>query len=55
MSPGKDKTRVCTYVYIYIYIYIYIYAWGSPLTMAFTGKFVYMAHYLIVLRFDGVV
>ena len=41
MSPGKDKRRVCGYIYIYIYIYIY--GWDSHLTMAFTGKFVYMA------------
>ena len=46
MSPGKDKTRGCGDIYIYIYIYINI------LTMAFTGKFVYMAHHLIVLRLN---
>ena len=49
-------------MYIYIYIYIYIYnvswpwlsplrGWGS-LTMAFTGKFVYMAHQFIMLRLN---
>ena len=29
-----------------------MYGWGSRLTMAFTGKFVYMAHYFIVLRLN---
>ena len=31
-------------------MYIYIYGWGSRLTMAFIGNFVYMAHHFIVLR-----
>ena len=32
-------------------IYWYIYGWGS-LTIAFTGKFVYMAHHFILLRLN---
>ena len=55
------------YIYIYIYIYIYLYKvgaknvswpWLSPLrgcgslTMAFTGKFVYMAHHFILLQLN---
>ena len=55
---------MCIYIYIYIYIkYIYIYllyswpwlsplqGWGS-LTMAFTGKFIYMAHLFIFRRLN---
>ena len=44
------------YIHIYIYTYIHIYihplrGWSS-LTMALTGKFVYMAHHFIMLRLN---
>ena len=32
-----------------------MYGWGSRLTMAFTGKFVYMAYHFIVLRLNSFV
>ena len=49
------------YIYIYLYIFIYIcryWSWLSPLrgwgslTMAFTGKPVYMAHHFILQRLN---
>ena len=37
-------------MYVCMYI-LYIRGWGG-LTMAFTGKFVYMAHHFILLRLN---
>ena len=37
------------YIYIYIYIYMYIYIY---IYMAFTGKFVYVAHHFNLLRLN---
>ena len=52
-------TYIYIYIYIYIQIYIYIYNVNTfplrgrgSLNMAFTGKFVYMAHHFILLQLN---
>ena len=43
--PSRYEKRLSSYVYIPLQ------GWDS-MTMAFTGKFVYMAHYFILLRLN---